>query len=98
MDASEGCHGLTLRAVALTCSRTAVPKKFPIAPKNPHRICWGCDRYCPANSLACGNGSERTQHPVELFGDDWYLWEIGPPASADSPSGPTSRAGMGERL
>ena len=82
----------------MTCSRTAVAKKFPIAPKNPHRICWGCDRYCPATSLACGNGSERAQHPVELFGDDWYLWDIGPPASADSPSDPTSRAGTGERL
>jgi hypothetical protein len=24
--------------------------------------------------MACGNGSERTQHPVELFGDDWQEW------------------------
>jgi hypothetical protein len=53
-----------------------VAKKFPIAPRNPHRICWGCDRYCPADSLACGNGSERAQHPVELFGDDWHLWGL----------------------
>ena len=53
-----------------------VAKKFPIAPRNPHRICWGCDKYCPADSLACGNGSERTQHPVELFGDDWHLWGL----------------------
>ena len=49
-------------------------KKFPIHPKNPERICWGCDKYCPADSLACGNGSERTQHPVELFGEDGYEW------------------------
>jgi hypothetical protein len=21
--------------------------------------------------MKCGNGSDRTQHPVELFGDDW---------------------------
>ncbi|MDU8023859.1 MAG: DUF3079 domain-containing protein, partial [Neisseria sp.] len=21
-------------------------KKFPIFPKNPERICWGCDKYC----------------------------------------------------
>jgi hypothetical protein len=21
--------------------------------------------------MVCGNGSDRTQHPVELFGDDW---------------------------
>ncbi|HEX5639386.1 MAG TPA: DUF3079 domain-containing protein [Burkholderiaceae bacterium] len=60
-------------------------KKFPVAPKNPHRICWGCDKYCPSDSLACGNGSERTQHPVELFGADWQEWGldatplIGPP-------------------
>ena len=46
-------------------------KKFPIRPKNPERICWGCDKYCSVNNLKCGNGSERTQHPVELFGDDW---------------------------
>jgi hypothetical protein len=49
-------------------------KKFPIHPKNPERVCWGCDKYCPADSLACGNGSERTQHPMELFGDDWHEW------------------------
>lgn len=22
----------------------------------------------------CGNGSERTQHPVEFFGPDWHEW------------------------
>jgi hypothetical protein len=49
-------------------------KKFPLHPKHPERLCWGCDKYCPADSLACGNGSERTQHPVELFGDDWHEW------------------------
>jgi hypothetical protein len=51
-------------------------KKFPIVPANPHRICWGCDRYCPADALACGNGSERTPHPAELFGDDWQAWGL----------------------
>ncbi|MBC3874251.1 DUF3079 domain-containing protein [Undibacterium flavidum] len=49
-------------------------KKFPLHPKNPERICWGCDRYCPADSMACGNGADRTAHPVELFGDDWADW------------------------
>ncbi|MDR0441490.1 MAG: DUF3079 domain-containing protein [Candidatus Accumulibacter sp.] len=48
--------------------------KFPLHPKHPERICWGCDRYCPADALSCGNGSDRTQHPGELLGDDWYLW------------------------
>lgn len=46
-------------------------KKFPVRPAHPERICWGCDRYCPADSLACGNGSSRTLHPMEVFGDDW---------------------------
>jgi hypothetical protein len=22
--------------------------------------------------MQCGNGSDRTQHPMELLGDDWY--------------------------
>lgn len=51
-------------------------KKFPVNPQHPERICWGCDKYCPVDSLACGNGSERTQHPVELFGEDWLEWGI----------------------
>ena len=51
-------------------------KKFPIHPAHPERNCWGCDLYCPANSMACGNGSERTQHPVELFGEDWLDWGL----------------------
>jgi len=46
-------------------------KKFPILPAHPERVCWGCDRYCPTDSLACGNGSERTPHLSELFGADW---------------------------
>jgi len=29
---------------------------------------------CPANHMACGNGKERTEHPSELFGDDWQEW------------------------
>ena len=49
-------------------------KKFPKAPAHPERICWGCDLYCPANDMRCGNGSDRTQHPAELLGEDWYLF------------------------
>jgi len=37
-------------------------KNFPLNPRHPERICWGCDRYCPAQSLACGNGSGRVMH------------------------------------
>ena len=54
-------------------------KKFPIQPAHPERICWGCDRYCPAESLACGNGADRTQHPSEVWGDDWHAfgdWKV----------------------
>lgn len=47
-------------------------KKFPLRPKHPERICWGCDKYCSTEQLICGNGSGRTMHPMELWGDDWY--------------------------
>jgi hypothetical protein len=43
-------------------------------PKHPQRICWGCDRCCPADDLACGNGTIRTAHLSELFGEDWLDW------------------------
>ncbi len=48
-----------------------MPLKLPLYPAHPERVCWGCDRYCPAHDMVCGNGSERTPHPQELFGDDW---------------------------
>lgn len=50
-------------------------KRFPTNPRHPERICWGCDLYCPAKALACGNGADRTMHPVELFGKDWDSFE-----------------------
>lgn len=28
--------------------------KLPIRPKNPERICWGCDKYCTADTSAAG--------------------------------------------
>jgi hypothetical protein len=46
-------------------------KKFPEQPAHPERNCWGCDRYCASDAMLCGNGSERTQHPIELFGLEW---------------------------
>jgi len=46
-------------------------KKFPLLPAQPQRVCWGCDLYCPSESMRCGNGSVRTPHPSELFGEDW---------------------------
>ena len=54
----------------------AMAKKFPLHPKHPERICWGCDRYCPTDSLACGNGSphhapRRTAGRGLVYGGDW---------------------------
>ncbi|MDR1935683.1 MAG: DUF3079 domain-containing protein [Candidatus Accumulibacter sp.] len=65
-------------------------KKFPLHPSHPERICWGCDKYCPVDSLGCGNGSDRTQHPVELLGEDWYAW--GDWGIAASPEGEETRS------
>ena len=45
--------------------------KIPLYPKNPERVCWGCDKYCSADHLDCGNGTVRTQHPIEIFGINW---------------------------
>ena len=66
--------------------------KLPLHPANPERVCWGCDKYCPADDLACGNGTIRTAHPCELFGDDWHEWSaqrnarrsMDPPSTAES--------------
>lgn len=54
-----------------------VSRKVLLNPGHPERICWGCEKYCPADDLACGNGTIRTPHPSELFGDDWLEWEAG---------------------
>ena len=59
-------------------------KKFPLNPAHPERTCWGCDRYCAADAKQCGNGSERSQHPAELFGTDWAEWE--PPSAGEAPA------------
>lgn len=62
-------------AASVWCAYSdAVNRRLPLHPKHPERVCWGCDRFCAADDLACGNGTERTQHPVELFGDDWVEW------------------------
>ncbi|MBX3624020.1 MAG: DUF3079 domain-containing protein [Rhizobacter sp.] len=51
-------------------------KKFPIKPAHPERVCWGCDKFCAADAMQCGNGSVATPHPSELFGDDWMSWGL----------------------
>jgi hypothetical protein len=58
-------------------------KEQVLRPKHPERTCWGCDRYCPAGDLVCGNGTIRTPHPVELFGNDWFEWVRRNPANAN---------------
>jgi len=67
---------------------------FPIHPKHPERICWGCDKLCPAEDMRCGNGTIRAPHPVELIGDDWWKTEDEPglvtlqPAASPAPATP----------
>lgn len=68
-------------------------KIFPVHPANPERICWGCDKYCAAKDMMCGNGSDRTQHPYELFGENWRDWgsDYAPdPVSEERPAGQAS--------
>ncbi|SFZ73419.1 DUF3079 domain-containing protein [Chitinimonas taiwanensis] len=65
-------------------------KKIPLHPKHPERICWGCDKYCAADALNCGNGSDRTQHPVELWGEDWFEWEQATAGTTPAPAAGTS--------
>lgn len=54
----------------MTTRRTPDPER----PAHPERICWGCPLHCPAEALACGNGTIRAPHPIELFGEDWLEW------------------------
>ncbi len=72
-------------------------KKFPLHPKHPERICWGCDKYCAADSLLCGNGSGRTEHPMEMLGEDWYKWgdwarEFDSSSGSEKPTDPSADA------
>lgn len=68
-------------------------KKFPIHPANPERLCWGCDTYCASTDMMCGNGSDRTQHPYELFGEGWQSWgEEGADTGTEALAVPSSSA------
>jgi len=60
-------------------------RRIPLHPAHPERICWGCDKYCAANDLRCGNGKERTPHPIETFGSDWTEFAL--TADENSPGG-----------
>ena len=57
-------------------------------PPHPERVCWGCQRFCPADDLGCSNGTIRTPHPCELFGEDWLAWSLdGAPTAAAATEG-----------
>jgi hypothetical protein len=78
------------------CEQQGIMKtKLALNPKHPERICWGCEKYCSADDLRCGNGTIRTQHPIELFGEDWRDWELNndgvPHPSASTEDGDLSR-------
>ena len=61
-------------------------RKFPVRPGHPERICWGCERFCPADDMRCGNGTERAQHPIELWGQDWI--NVGLDGEVQTPADP----------
>lgn len=67
-------------------------RKYPLRPAHPERICWGCDKLCAADDMRCGNGTDRGQHPIELWGEDWMNIGLGTegatPAPVDEPSPP----------
>ena len=77
-------------ARAVRCEQ-AIPAKRDMAgrlalhPNHPERVCWGCDKYCSASDLRCGNGSDRAQHPIEIFGSDWVEQGLDALGIADSP-------------
>ena len=58
--------------MAPPCERKQKRTLLVLRPVHPERVCWGCEKLCPANDLTCGN--ERSLHPCELFGDDWLEW------------------------
>ena len=84
--------GTLIAIKALRCVRGNVmhPQTRPERPHGqalsrqsqaPRAYLLGCDRYCAASDLACGNGADRTMHPVETFGEGWHEqgdWGIGP--------------------
>jgi len=63
-------------------------RKIPVHPGHPERICWGCEHFCPADDMRCGNGTDRAQHPFELWGEGWM--EIGLDADNENEVSPAS--------
>jgi hypothetical protein len=50
-------------------------------PARPERVCWGCEKFCPAHD------------PSELFGDDWLEWAEGPEKTSSSTAAPAATDG-----
>jgi hypothetical protein len=46
------------------------------SPRPPRAGVLGLQPLLPGQDMRCGNDSDRTQHPAELFGDDWDQWEL----------------------
>lgn len=67
-----------MRRLLLRVELNHAMANFPRNPKHPERICWGCDKFCAADDMRCGNGTIRAPHPVELIGDDWWKLEEEP--------------------
>ncbi len=83
-------------ARSVMSNSTSRKLSLPVRPPHPERVCWGCEKLCPASQLACGK--ERTPHPAELFGPDWSEWgqsaetEVNPPVPAAGESESSSPA------
>jgi hypothetical protein len=71
-------------------------KPVPVNPPHPERNCWGCDRYCAANDMTCGNGSERVQHPIETFGPGWESWSGSSVVDVKNQPEPPARQAKGD--
>jgi hypothetical protein len=67
--------------------------RLPLHPGHPERVCWGCHYHCPPHDLRCGNGTDRAQHPAEIFGEDWL--EVGLDAGPHATSGETGARNSG---
>jgi hypothetical protein len=66
----------------LELERRTAMSESTLHPKHPERICWGCEKYCPANHLNCRE--TRVEHPVEFFGIDWWKPNSQPPFCAET--------------
>ena len=55
----------------MTHEETPWQRNFRSIPNTPNASA-GAATLGAADAMACGNGSDRSMHPAELLGDDWY--------------------------